>query len=97
MDRSGVVNSFHLSSVDQIDEYLPNVIVSLDSHPDTHLFGLTDKLMKVTDKMPSKLRDAVLRSSAHALMRRMMPDVKIFLVIPQICLRYNAVGDTNLV
>jgi len=97
LGRSAVVNSFHSSSVKQIYEYLPDLIVCLDSHPDTHLFGLTDKLMKVAHKMPSRLRNAVLRPSAHALMRRMMPDVKIFLVMPEICLRYQAVADVDLI
>ena len=88
-----VVSSFHSTSVRYIEDYYPDVVISLDSHPDTFVFGLTEKLMEVAESMPQKLRDAVLRSSAHALMRRRMPDVDIFVVTPLTCLCSAVVGQ----
>ena len=87
-----IVSSFHSSSVDYIEDHDPDVIISLDSHPDTFLFGLTGKLMEVAERMPKKLRDAVLRPSTHALMRRRMPDAEIFFVTPLTCLISNTLG-----
>jgi len=63
-----VVSSFHSSSVKYIEDYYSDVVISLDSHPDTFVFGLTEKLMEAAESMPQKLRDSVLRPSAHALM-----------------------------
>lgn len=88
-----VVSSFHSTSVRYIEDYYPDLVISLDSHPDTFVFGLTEKLMEVAESMPQKLRDAVLRPSAHALMRRRMPDVEIFVVVPLTCLRSAVLGE----
>ena len=88
-----VVSSFHSTSVKYIEDYCPDFVISLDSHPDTFVFGLTRKLMEVAESMPQKLRDAVLRPSAHALMRRRMPDVEIFVVVPLTCLRSATLGE----
>ena len=71
-----------------------DVVVSLDSHPDTFVFGLTEKLMEVAESMPQKLSDAVLRPGAHALMRR-MPDVEIFVFVPLTCLRSATLGGVQ--
>lgn len=88
-----VVSSFHSSSVGYIEDYYPDAVISVDSHPDTFVFGLTEKLMEAAESMPQKLRDAVLRPSAHALMRRRMPDVEIFVVVPLTCLRSAVLGE----
>jgi len=88
-----VVSSFHSSSVGYIEDYYPDAVISLDSHPDTFVFGLTEKLMEAAESMPQKLRDSVLRPSAHALMRRRMPDVEIFVVVPLTCLRSAVLGE----
>jgi len=86
------VNSFHSSSINYIFEYSPDTVVSLDSHLDTFFFGRTNKLLNAIEKMPSKIRDAILRPSTHALMRRIMPDIEIFLAIPWSSIWSNSVG-----
>lgn len=92
MRGRAIVSSFHSTSVRYIEDYYPDVVISIDSHPDTFVFGLTEKLMEVAESMPQKLRDAVLRPSTHALMRRRMPDVEIFVVVPLTCLCSATLG-----
>ena len=86
------MNSFHSSSINYISEYFPDTVVSLDSHLDTFFFGMTTKLLNAIDKMPSKIKDAILRPSAHALIRRIMPDIEIFLAIPWSSIWSDSVG-----
>lgn len=86
------MNSFHSSSIEYIDEHLPDTVVSFDAHLDTFFFGMTNKLLDAIDDMPKKLRDAILRPSTHAMMRRIMPDTEIVLVIPWSSVWSNSVG-----
>jgi hypothetical protein len=92
LTRNAVVNSFHSSSIDYIFEYFPDTVVSLDSHLDTFFFGMTNKLLNAITKMPKKLKDAILRPSTHAMMRRIMPDTEIFLAIPWSSVWSDSVG-----
>lgn len=89
------MNSFHSSSLDYIFEYFPDTVVSLDAHLDTFFFGMTNRLLDAVEKMPAKIRDAILRPSTHALMRRIMPDIEIFLAIPWSSIWSDSVGKSK--
>jgi hypothetical protein len=91
-----IVSSFHSSSVKYIEDCDPEALISLDSHADTVLCGVTGKLMAIAESMPKNLRDAVLRPSTHTLMRRHMPSSRIFVVTPLTCLISATLGEHKL-
>lgn len=90
------MSSFHSSSVKYIEDCDPEALISLDSHADTVLCGVTGKLMAIAESMPKNLRDAVLRPSTHTLMRRHMPSSRIFVVTPLTCLISATLGEHKL-
>jgi hypothetical protein len=83
-----VLTSFHSVTPYIISEYEPEVILIFDSHLDNYLAtGVDGTLRALIYRLPDLHKYAVLRPSAHVLMRELNPNSLIYLVIPECCYR----------
>jgi len=82
------LTSFHSATPYIINEYEPGAILIFDSHLDNYLAtGVDGTLRALIYRLPDLHKYAVLRPSAHVLMRELNPDSLIYLVIPECCYR----------
>lgn len=85
MERKVILNSFHSSSANYIEEYHPEIIVSFDSHLDLFL-GIGKKSLQVIDELPKEWADCLTRRCFHFFIRPRILESKVFIVIPEMCL-----------
>jgi hypothetical protein len=82
------LTSFHSATPYIINEYEPEAILIFDSHLDNYLAtGVNGTLRALIYRLPDLHKYAVLRPSAHVLMRELNPNSLIYLVIPECCYR----------
>jgi len=96
LEKRVVINSFHSSSLPILLEDEPKSIISFDSHLDV-FFGGDREFLKAVFDLPLLIRGAILRSNIHALIKRALPQVPTYLVVPQSCFVSKAYMDAKAV
>lgn len=88
-----IVNSFHTSSLKLLYDR-PDTIVSFDGHLDIS-YGGGNRYLKHTLSLPFPLWAVLLRANIHGLLRRGLPGVPIYLVVPETCYLNKIHADTR--
>ena len=87
-----IINSLHSDSIPFIGEYRPEMIISLDAHPDLGHWNNVETVRSILKlRIPQKMKSSFFRTSIQTLLTVLIPRSEILSVVPEACVitEYN--------